>query len=59
MRGMKLHHWLGFILLVLSLILLIWGLWPEDLSVRVVPISPTEMQLPFRHFFENSFSLWI
>lgn len=46
MHGMKLRHWIGVVLLVLSLLLLLWGLWPVDLSIRTVPISPTEMQLP-------------
>jgi hypothetical protein len=34
------------LLLVLSLVLLAWGIWPGVDSVQVLPISPEQMQLP-------------
>jgi hypothetical protein len=37
---------LGILILFISLIILIWGLWPFAVQVRSLPISPTEMQLP-------------
>jgi hypothetical protein len=37
---------LGILILLISLIILIWGLWPFAVQVRSLPVSPTEMQLP-------------
>jgi hypothetical protein len=33
-------------LLILSLALLVWGLWPGETLIKTLPISPLEMQLP-------------
>ena len=37
---------LGLIILAISLVLLIWGLWPSRHEIRSQPISPNELQLP-------------
>jgi hypothetical protein len=34
------------IILILSMILLVWGLLPARRETRTQPISPTELQLP-------------
>ena len=36
----------GLLILILSLVLLIWGLLPVRREVRTQPISPTELRLP-------------
>lgn len=33
-------------ILVLSMTILVWGLWPEEREMRIQPIQPTQMQLP-------------
>jgi hypothetical protein len=42
----KLRIALGILLLVLSCAVLVWGVWPAARVRHVLPISPTEMQLP-------------
>jgi hypothetical protein len=42
----RLRRILGILILLISLVILIWGLWPFAVQVRSVPVSPTEMQLP-------------
>jgi hypothetical protein len=37
---------LGISILILSMILLVWGLLPARRETRTQPISPTELQLP-------------
>jgi hypothetical protein len=37
---------LGIIILLVSLALLIWGLWPLASASRLIPVPPSEMQLP-------------
>jgi len=37
---------LGIMILLISLLILIWGLWPFAAQIRSLPVSPTEMQLP-------------
>ncbi len=37
---------LGLILLLISLALLLWGLWPMTETTRVLPVNPGDMQLP-------------
>jgi hypothetical protein len=37
---------LGVLLLLISLALLCWGLWPLARLSQSVPLRPTEMQLP-------------
>jgi hypothetical protein len=37
---------LGISILIISIALLIWGLYPPRREVRTQPISPTELQLP-------------
>lgn len=42
----KLRIVIGIVLLVLSCALLVWGVWPVARVRHILPISPTEMQLP-------------
>lgn len=42
----RLRLTLAVIFTVVSLSLLVWGLWPHDRTVRRQFIQPTEMQLP-------------
>ncbi|MEW5871387.1 MAG: hypothetical protein AB1894_19095 [Chloroflexota bacterium] len=46
MNRRKLRLVIGIVILFISLALLVWGLWPMAPEVRIVPVSPTEMQLP-------------
>ncbi len=43
---------LAVVILVISLSLLAWGLWPVQRERRVLPVSPTEMTLPTPSSFE-------
>ncbi len=42
----KLRRILGILILLLSLALLIWGLWPYTELTRSTIIQPGDMQLP-------------
>lgn len=42
----KLRIALGIALLLFSCALLVWGVWPVSRVRHILPISPTEMQLP-------------
>ena len=46
MPSVKTRRLLGILILLLSLAILAWGLWPLGEVVRQVPISPIDMQLP-------------
>jgi hypothetical protein len=48
---------LGMIILILSVILLVWGLLPARRETRTHPISPTELQLPVPSSLELGQSL--
>jgi hypothetical protein len=37
---------LGVLLLLVSLALLCWGLWPLGRINQMIPLRPTDMQLP-------------
>ncbi len=37
---------IGLLILLISLALLIWGLWPLGDATRSLLIAPTQMQLP-------------
>ncbi len=37
---------LGLLLLLVSLALLCWGLWPLGRLTQTIPLQPTDMQLP-------------
>jgi hypothetical protein len=37
---------LGLILLLVSLAILLWGLWPMAETTRVLPVNPGDMTLP-------------
>jgi hypothetical protein len=37
---------LGLLILLISLAILIWGVWPYADQTRSVPIQPGDMQLP-------------
>ena len=42
----KLRLLLAILILTISLALLIWGLWPNLMETRIVPVDPGQMQLP-------------
>jgi hypothetical protein len=42
----KVRLLLAILILGLSLVLLIWGLWPTLVDTRIVPVDPGQMQLP-------------
>jgi hypothetical protein len=42
----KLRLLLTILILTISLALLVWGLWPNLMETRVVPVGPSQMQLP-------------
>jgi hypothetical protein len=46
MRSTKTRRVVGLLILLISLALLIWGIWPIASEVRIVPVAPSEMQLP-------------
>jgi len=46
---MSTRNWrrvLGLIVLLISLALLVWGFWPYADQTRVMPIRPSDLQLP-------------
>jgi len=42
----KIRLTLAILILVASLALLVWGLWPNSEDTRIVPVEPGQMQLP-------------
>ena len=42
----KIRLLLAIMILTLSLALLVWGLWPNLVETRIVPVEPGQMQLP-------------
>jgi hypothetical protein len=42
----KLRIFLGLVILLLSITLLAWSLWPAEYETRIVPVEPVQMQLP-------------
>jgi hypothetical protein len=42
----KLRVFLGLLILLASLTLLAWSLWPVEYETRVQPVEPAQMQLP-------------
>jgi len=42
----KIRLLLAILILTLSLALLIWGLWPNLMETRILPVDPGQMQLP-------------
>lgn len=42
----KIRLFLAIIILTLSLALLLWGIWPNLMETRIVPVNPGQMQLP-------------
>ncbi len=46
MATRKLRRVLGIVILLISLALLIWGFWPLAQASRLIPVPPSEMQLP-------------
>jgi len=44
--GKKIRIFLAIVILAISCALLIWGLWPMLMETRVVPVDPSQMQLP-------------
>ena len=33
-------------LLLVSLALIVWGFWPGETTIKTLPVSPSDMQLP-------------
>ncbi|MBN1450129.1 MAG: hypothetical protein JW963_03865 [Anaerolineales bacterium] len=42
----KIRLVLAILILTLSLALLVWGLWPNLVETRILPVDPGQMQLP-------------
>ena len=42
----KIRLMLAILILTLSLALLVWGLWPNLVETRILPVDPGQMQLP-------------
>ena len=42
----KIRLLLAILILTASLALLVWGLWPNLMETRIVPVEPSQMQLP-------------
>ncbi len=42
----KLRLLLAILILTISLALLLWGLWPNLVETRILPVDPGQMQLP-------------
>jgi len=46
MGSQKARRLIGLLILLISLAVLAWGVWPFGSVVQTLPISPTQMQLP-------------
>jgi len=42
----KLRIFLGVLILIVSITLLAWSLWPAQYQTRIVPMGPEQMELP-------------
>ena len=42
----KIRLALAIVILTVSLALLLWGIWPNLVEKRIVPVYPGQMQLP-------------
>jgi hypothetical protein len=42
----KIRFVLAILILALSFALLVWGLWPDPEETRILPVDPSQMQLP-------------
>lgn len=42
----KIRLFLAILILTISLVFLVWGLWPNPEETRIVPVDPGQMQLP-------------
>jgi len=42
----KIRLVLAIIILTVSLSLLLWGIWPNLMETRILPVDPSQMQLP-------------
>jgi len=42
----KIRFILAILVLTISLSLLVWGLWPNLVETRIVPVEPGQMQMP-------------
>ena len=46
MSRTRLRQLLGLLILLISLALLLWGLWPMGTEVRTLPVQPVDLSLP-------------
>ena len=46
MQTQNLRRWFAILLVLISLILLVWGLWPAGAAVQILPLDPSDMQVP-------------
>lgn len=46
MNTRKVRRFLGILILVISLAILLWGVWPFEELTRTMPIQPADIQLP-------------
>jgi hypothetical protein len=42
----RLRRVLALVILLVSLLILLWGIWPAAQASRVMPIPPAEIRLP-------------
>ena len=45
-RRRNLRRWIGLLILFISLALLVWGFLPFGRLTNILPITPSDMQLP-------------
>lgn len=46
MKFQKLRRLVGLVILLISLLILFWGLMPGGTDLQTVPVFPEDMQLP-------------
>lgn len=55
---------IGILILIVSLCLLLWGLWPFQDAIRTLPVFPENMSVPgssslIPSLFSGLFPLWV
>jgi hypothetical protein len=49
MKRLPVRVWIGWLLILISLLLLLWGIFPFEQKRREMRIFPHDMQLPALH----------